>query len=133
MSLRGVTTRWRAAIALTAVLVTSCSSGSGGSASTTRPTDQPTTPPVPVTLTDAGCVPTDFSLHPGTVTFRVTNPKPGTTKVTEMEVQDSNGHVRGDVEGVTPGHTRSFIVALTAGTYRVRCPQSAPTGGTITV
>lgn len=110
-----------------------CSSGSGGSASTTRPTDQPTAPPIPVTLTDSGCDPTNFSLHPGTVTFRVTNPKPGTSKVTEMEVQDNNGHVRADVEGVTPGHTRSFIVALKIGTYRVRCPETAPTGGTITV
>jgi hypothetical protein len=110
-----------------------CSSSSGGSASTTRPTDQPTTPAIAVTLTDSGCVPTDFELHPGTVTFRVTNPQPGTSKFTEMEVQDNNGHVRADVEGVTPGHTRSFIVALKIGTYRVRCPESAPTGGMITV
>jgi hypothetical protein len=50
-----------------------------------------------------------------------------------MEVQDNNGHVRADVEGVTPGHTRSFIVQLKLGTYRVRCPETAPTGGTITV
>jgi iron uptake system component EfeO len=120
-----------ARVALVALVGAACSSGGGQSASTTRPTDQPVAPPIPVTLTDAGCVPADFSLHPGTVTFRVTNP--GSKKVTEMEVQDANGHVRGDVEGVTPGHTRSFLVDLKIGTYRVRCPQDAPTGGTITV
>jgi iron uptake system component EfeO len=94
--------------------------------------DDPSIPSVTVTLTDAGCQPSSFDLAAGDVVFTVTNG--GTTKVKEMEVQDANGHLRGDVEGVQPGQTRSFLVKLEPGaTYRVRCPEDAPTGGTITV
>jgi iron uptake system component EfeO len=94
--------------------------------------DDPAAPSVAVTLTDTGCEPTSFDLPAGDVVFKVANG--GTTKVKEMEVQDANGHLRGDVEGVQPGQTRSFVVTLEPGmTYRVRCPEDAPTGGTITV
>jgi hypothetical protein len=84
-----------------------------------------------VELTDAGCTPDNFTLSPGDIEFRVTNN--ASSKVKEMEVQSEAGHVIGDVEGVTPGHTRSFVVNLKVGTYRVRCPEDAPTGGSITV
>lgn len=117
-------------VAVLSVLGLSACSGSGSSSP--RPLDDPGAAQVPVTLTDQGCNPTDFALHAGSVVFVVTNPS--TKKVTEMEVQDANGHVRGDIEGVTAGHTRSFRVVLQAGaTYRVRCPESAPTGGSIVV
>jgi iron uptake system component EfeO len=96
-----------------------------------RPSDDPGPPVIAVTLTDAGCVPDTFALHPGDVEFRVTNN--GSQKTKEMEVQTPDGHVRGDVEGVQPGHTRSFVMKLSVGTYRVRCPEDAPAGGTITV
>ncbi|HEV3231946.1 MAG TPA: cupredoxin domain-containing protein [Candidatus Dormibacteraeota bacterium] len=86
---------------------------------------------ISVSLSDAGCRPQDFNLHPGTVIFAVSNA--GSTKVEEMEISDGQGHVKGDVEGVAPGQSKSFVVDLKAGSYRVRCPQDAPTGGTITV
>jgi hypothetical protein len=86
---------------------------------------------IPVTLSDAGCTPNSFSLHPGSIIFTVTNS--GSTKVEEMEVQDQQGHVRGDVEGVQPGQTRSFVLDLTAGVYNVKCPQDATVFGTLTV
>jgi uncharacterized cupredoxin-like copper-binding protein len=111
-----------------AAFVASCGSSDKPTA---RPTDDPGPPMINVKLTDSGCVPENFTLRAGDVEFRVTNV--GAEEVTEMEVQDSDGHVRGDVEGVEPGHTRSFVVALQVGTYRVRCPEEAPTGGTITV
>ena len=112
-----------------AVLLAACSSGEDENKAVP---DDPSVPTIPVTLTDAGCQPTSIDLPAGDVVFKVTNG--GTTRVTEMEVQDANGHLRGDVEGVEPGQTRSFVVTLKAGsTYRVRCPEDAPTGGTITV
>ena len=117
---------------IVAVVVSWALCGCGSSAAKTKPPDDPGAPTVPVTLTNTGCDPTDFTLHPGQVIFVVTNPSPGSKHVTEMEVQDPNGHVRADVEGVTAGHTRSFRVTLEAGiTYRVRCPETAPTGGSI--
>jgi iron uptake system component EfeO len=125
----------RATVRLAAALAVGGLVGCGGASShatpTSRPADQPGPPIIPVDLTDAGCVPTSFTLRPGDVVFAVTNT--GTKKVTEMEVQWPNGHVKGDVEGVQPGHSRSLALKLAVGTYRVRCPQSAPTGGTITV
>ncbi len=97
-----------------------------------RAADDPAPPEVLVTLGDGGCSPTELSLPAGPVVFKVTNP--GTTRVSEMEVQSANGHVVNDVEGVGPGRTRSFVVNLRAGlTYRVRCPETALTGGIITV
>jgi hypothetical protein len=112
-------------------LLAGCGGASSHSAPTTRPADQPAPPAIPVSLTDTGCVPTTFTVHPGDVVFAVTNT--GATKVTEMEVQWPDGHVKGDVEGVQPGHTRSLLVNLQIGTYRVRFPEMAPSGGTITV
>jgi hypothetical protein len=106
-----------------------CSSSSNEPA--VRPTDQPAPPVYAVRLTDAGCEPNRFTVHPGLVEFRVTNG--GTDKVEEMEVQTADGHVVNDVEGVRPGTTRSFVVKLRVGQYRMRCPEDAPTGGTITV
>lgn len=115
-------------LVVTAVLaIAACGENESGH---TVPTDV-STPVVAVTLADTGCNPTDFTLGPGPVIFRVTNPG---AKVTEMEVQDAQGHVINDVEGVTAGHTRSFVVNLISGTtYRVRCPETAKTGGQITV
>jgi uncharacterized cupredoxin-like copper-binding protein len=115
--------------AVAALVLMSCSSHDDESKSVP---DDPSAPTVTVTLTDDGCQPSSFDLAAGDVVFKVTNG--GTTKVTEMEVQDANGHLRGDVEGVRPGQTRSFVVTLKLGdSYRVRCPEDAPAGGTITV
>lgn len=116
-----------------ALVCLACAGCSGSKAAGPPPTDA-TTPTVDVTLTDAGCNPTSFTLGAGPVIFHVTNPTAAPAKVTEMEIQHADGHVLNDVEGVQPGHTRSFVVNLVSGmTYRVRCPQDAKSGGDITV
>jgi len=115
------------ATAFVTALIAACGSSDKPAA---RPSDDPGPPVVAVELTDAGCVPENFNLHPGDVEFRVTNRG---SKNSEMEVQDTDGHVRGDVEGVQPEHTRSFVMELKVGTYLVRCPEDATTGGKITV
>lgn len=115
-----------------ALIVAGCGGGGATSASTAAAgTPTSATPVIAVKLSDAGCTPSSFSLHPGTIIFSVTNT--GSTDVEEMEISDQQGHVQGDVEGVQPGTTRSFVVDLTQGTYRVRCPEDAPTGGTLTI
>jgi iron uptake system component EfeO len=118
------------------VLFLTVASGCGGS-SDPNDTGHPTTPGAnavvtAVKLTDTGCDPEDFSLPAGSLVFSVTNS--GTTKVKEMEIQDAGGgRVRGDIEGVEPGQTKSFVVDLPAGTYSVKCPQDASHSGTLTV
>ncbi len=121
-----------AVIAAAGGLSAGCGSSGSGPAATSGPaTPTSTAPVIAVTLSDQGCTPDSFSLHPGTTIFSVTNS--GSTDVEEMEIRDQQGHVRGDVEGVQPGQTRSFVVDLPVGSYLVRCPQEATSGGTITV
>jgi uncharacterized cupredoxin-like copper-binding protein len=114
------------ATAFGTALIAACGSSDKPAA---RPSDDPGPPVVAVELTDAGCVPENFTLHPGDVEFRVTHTG---SKNSEMEVQDTDGHVRGDVY-IEPGRTRSFVMELKVGTYLVRCPEDAKTGGKITV
>lgn len=128
MRSKGTALRTGSAVAFAVGILAACGSSDK---ETTRPKDGPAPPVHAVTLTEAGCTPEDFTLHPGYVEFRVTNR--GTDKAGEMEVQTTEGHAVGDVEGVKPGTTRSFVVNLKVGRYRVRCPEEAPTGGTITV
>jgi hypothetical protein len=116
------------AVALAAALVSACGSSAKPKA---RPKDDPGPPVYAVTLNGVGCVPDTFNVKAGDTEFRVTNR--GTKHVEEMEVQTPDGRAVGDVEGVPPGHTRSFVVHLKVGTYRVRCPEDAPTGGKIIV
>jgi iron uptake system component EfeO len=113
------------------VACTVLASCGGGAKPTTPASAAPSATTVRVTLTDAGCEPDSFNLHPGTIIFLVTNG--GSTSVREMEVRDQRGNVRGDVEDVQPGQTRSFVVDLKPGTYRVACPQTATHLGTLTV
>ena len=114
------------ATAFVTALIAACGSSDKPAA---RPSDDPGPPVVAVELTDAGCVPENFNLHPGDVEFRVTHTG---SKNSEMEIQDTDGHVRGDVY-LEPGRTRSFVMELKVGTYLVRCPEDATTGGEITV
>jgi len=129
MRVRRIESRWYSGLIVIAVaLLAGCGSSSK---SNTRPKDDPPPPFRSVELTDAGCTPDNFTLASGDIEFSVTNN--ASTKVKEMEVQSEDDHMVGDVEGVTPGHTRSFVVNLKVGTYRVRCPEDAPAGGSITV
>ncbi len=124
-------------VGMTAALCVAGVAACGGSSAAGTPTAPATgtgaaeAQAIPVKLSDAGCTPSNFSLHPGTIIFTVTNT--GSTKVEEMEVDDQQGHVRGDVEGVQPGQTRSFVLDLAAGVYDVKCPQEATVFGTLTV
>jgi iron uptake system component EfeO len=107
------------------------SCGAASPSTSVRASSGPSAVTIAVQLTDQGCQPDTFNLHPGTIIFSVTNS--GSDKVKEMEIQDQQGHVRGDVEDVGPGETRSFVVDLKTGTYRVACPQTATHKGTLTI
>ena len=108
--------------AFAVVAVTACGSSSSKS-SQTRPTDQAGPPVYAVRLSEAGCTPNEFTVHPGLVEFRVTNP--GETKIEEMEVQTAQGHVVNDVEGVRPG-TTAFV--RRAARRRQDVPRALPRG-----
>jgi iron uptake system component EfeO len=108
------------------------SSGSSDSNDAGHPTPGAGAVVTAVKLTDSGCDPENFSLPAGSLVFSVTNS--GTTKVKEMEIQNAGGgRVLGDIEGVEPGQTKSFVVDLPAGTYIVKCPEDASHAGTLTV
>jgi uncharacterized cupredoxin-like copper-binding protein len=121
----------RAALGLVVVAATISACGSSGPHRSSSTAATAGAPVIAVKLTDAGCEPSDFSLHPGTTVFSVTNA--GTTKVKEMEITDQRGNVRGDVEGVGPGRSGSFVIDLKPGVYRVRCPEDSRKIGTLTV
>jgi iron uptake system component EfeO len=117
------------------VLFLTAAAGCGGSSDSNdagQPTPGANAVVTAVKLTDSGCDPENFSLPAGSLVFSVTNS--GTTKVKEMEIQDTGGgRVLGDIEGVEPGQTKSFVVDLPAGTYSVKCPEDASHAGTLTV
>lgn len=73
---------------------------------------------VDITLTDAGCNPTEVSVKPGKVTFRITND--GADAVSELYVYKGNSVV-GEREGLTPGLSGELEVTLQEGEYRLYC------------
>ncbi|HEX6497818.1 MAG TPA: cupredoxin domain-containing protein [Micromonosporaceae bacterium] len=73
---------------------------------------------VAVTATDTTCALARTDLPAGTTEFTVTNKG---TKVTEFYVYGSDGSVKGEVEDIGPGVTRSLRADLKAGQYEAAC------------
>jgi iron uptake system component EfeO len=82
-------------------------------------------------LTDQGCAPEQASVPAGPVTITVANG--GSTKVTELELQDKSGIIVGERENILPGISGAFSLDLQPGTYVLNCPDGNVTHGTLTV
>jgi len=74
---------------------------------------------VAVSLTSAGCQPSDLTIHAGPTKFNVTNQD--AAAVTEFEVLDGS-KILGEVENITPGLSGSFSLNIKAGEYTLACP-----------
>lgn len=73
---------------------------------------------VAVTASDTGCQVATTSLRGGTTEFTVTNKG---QKTTEFYVYDPAGKVKGEVEDIAPGVSRTLRVTLDAGEYEGAC------------
>jgi len=96
-------------LAMTGMLITSCTSKAGDPGDGT----------VTVTLTDAGCQPNPKSAPAGVVNFTVTNG--GANNVSEAELL-SGGRMLGEQENLSPGLSGGFSLRLDNGTYQIYCP-----------
>jgi iron uptake system component EfeO len=96
------------------------SSGSGSGASSLK-----------FTLTDRGCVPNDASVPAGPVNITVTNG--GTTRATELELQNQSGIILGERENLLLGLSGTFSLNLNPGSYVLFCPSGNLTRGKLTV
>ncbi len=105
---------------LGALGVTGCGGSSAGGASSLK-----------FTLTDQGCVPNEASVPAGPVSITVTNG--GTTRATELELQNQSGIVLGERENVLLGISGTFSLNLQPGTYVLFCPSGNLTRGKLTV
>jgi FTR1 family protein len=86
---------------------------------------------VEVTLSDAGCNPTELKIAAGPTTFIVENE--GAKDVTEFEVLDGS-RILAEAENVASGIERSVSVTLSPGTYEITCPGGTSSEtGTLTV
>ena len=77
---------------------------------------------VKVTLTDAGCSPSQLAIRPGPTTFAVTNA--GTKRVSEFEILNES-RILGERENVVPGIGGDFTLNLKPGRYTMNCPGGA--------
>jgi iron uptake system component EfeO len=82
-------------------------------------------------LTDRGCVPAQATVAAGPVTISVTNG--GTTRVTELELQNASGIIIGERENVLLGISGSFSLDLQPGVYLLNCPDGDISQGKLTV
>jgi len=96
------------------------SSGSGDGASSLK-----------FTLTDRGCVPNDASVPAGPVNITVTNG--GTTRATELELQNQSGIILGERENLLLGLSGTFSLDLQPGSYVLFCPSGNLSRGKLTV
>lgn len=82
------------------------------------------------TLTDQGCAPEEASVPAGPVSITVTNG--GTTRVTELELQNASGIILGERENLTPGIAGTFSLNIQPGSYVLYCPAGELTQGKLT-
>ncbi len=101
-----------AALALTACSSTGDSSSDGSSGSSSAG-------PVTVAATDTTCEVSRTEAEAGTIEFEITN---SGSKVNEFYVYGEGDRILGEVENVSPGLTRSFLVEVAEpGTYQTAC------------
>ncbi|HEX3721551.1 MAG TPA: iron uptake system protein EfeO [Nitrolancea sp.] len=112
------------AMAICLLLLAACgNSGANQAGSTAAASSQV----VEVSLTSAGCQPSDLTIHYGPTTFKVTNQD--AAAVTELEVLDGTKNL-GEVENLTPGLSGSFSLNMKSGDFTLSCPngKTAATG-----
>ena len=85
---------------------------------------------VNVSISDAGCEPSNLELASGPTTFVVTNK--GSSKVTEYEVMKGD-RALAEAENVTSGLTGHFSLTLQPGRYELRCPGGTNKNAALTV
>ena len=73
---------------------------------------------VAVEGTDTACTPSATTLTAGTIAFALTN---RSSKTNELYVKGADGKIRGEVENVGSGTTRTLTVTLKAGDYQLVC------------
>ena len=76
---------------------------------------------------EKGCTPETMQAHAGTFTIEAKNIGSSTG---ELEVIDGD-RVRGEVENITPGQSRSFDVKLKEGEYELVCGKLKGKTGTL--
>jgi iron uptake system component EfeO len=110
-----------AAVTAVAVALTACggSSKPAVSSSSAGAKNDPNTHTVAITITSAGCAPTQTTYTAGALTFSVSNKD--ATAVSELELL-SGERIVGEKENLPPGLSGSFALSLEPGDYTVYCP-----------
>lgn len=106
------------AVAFAAVTLASCAS-SQGKVGTTQVTETAKGPAVEVILKDYEIVMPE-SVPAGTITFNITNAGSHSHNL-EIDLRGTKRRLDHDLK---PGDTKTLTVALTPGTYDVKCPVS---------
>jgi iron uptake system component EfeO len=108
------------AAVLTATAVAALTAGCGGGTKSSAAAGGATAQTLAVTLTDAGCSPAKLRAKAGTLTVDVSNA--GTSKVSELELKNTDGIILGERENIVEGIDGSFTLDLQPGRYVLNCP-----------
>jgi iron uptake system component EfeO len=104
--------------ALTALLaglaLSACGNSNGGGSPGARH--------IAVTLSDDGCAPPTSSIASGPTTFDIKNDS--SSKVTELELQNTKGIIVAERENITAGLSGSFSLDVKPGKYTLNCPNA---------
>jgi iron uptake system component EfeO len=113
--------RCTGAAAVAAVALMACACGSSGSSASGPPGSHT----VKITISDAGCTPAKVTAPSGEFKFVVQNS--GSSKVTELEVLNSQNIILGERENIVPGLGTAFSLTLQPGDYTLNCPNGSST------
>jgi iron uptake system component EfeO len=108
------------AAVLTAIAVSALAAGCGSGTKSSADGVGAKAQTLVVTLTDAGCAPAKLQAKAGSVTFDVSNG--GTSKVSELELKNTDGIILGERENIVEGIDGSFTLDLQPGRYVLSCP-----------
>jgi iron uptake system component EfeO len=109
-------------VCLTGLVACSSSGGSdaaGSSATTGASSASSDVRTVAISITPAGCAPTQTSYTSGPLTFNITNKN--ATAVSEVELL-SGERIVGEKENLPPGFSGSFALSVNPGEYTLYCP-----------
>jgi iron uptake system component EfeO len=127
------TTAVVATVVVVAGTLAACGSDSkkaAGASSTASTASSSSSRVVAITITSAGCAPTQTSYTSGPLTFNVANKD--ATGVTEIELL-SDERILGEKENLPPGFNGTFALSLDAGDYTIYCPGATTEKNTIKV